>query len=319
MKHKKKERILVIGDNKKFYDTLFCCLHDDYMIDFSLSFNKAISMITHKSYNVVIAEIGMPRTKGVEILHKFKEIKSDIPVIVITAHNSVSLAVKAMKAGAYDYIIAPFNSEELKIALFHASEWRKMVEEVREKRIFQEMAIIDGLTQIYNRRYFDELLRREAERATRYNTIFSLLLIDVDDFKKCNDTYGHQAGDEVLRTIANSLIHKTRGTDFTARYGGDEFAVITPHTGKKNASLLAMRLAHFIANNPIMLNGSVKAQVSVSIGIAAFGEDTIVKDELVKRADEALYEAKKLGKNRVCIFGINMNVRIGVKPKSDIS
>ena len=306
MERAKKERILVVGENRRTYNTLSRCLSEKYAIDSSSSFNKAMNMIMHKPYNVVIAEIGMHGAKGVEVLHKLKEIKSDIPVIVITTHNSVPLAVRAMKAGAYDYITSPFNSEELKIVVLHASEWRKMIDEVKEKRIFQEMAIMDGLTRIYNRRYFDELLHREVERATRYGAAFSLLLIDVDNLKNCNDAYGHQVGDELLRVVANSLIHKTRGTDFTARYGGDEFAIIAPHTDKKSASLLAARVAYFIANSPMTIKGSVRTQLSVSIGVATFAEDAIAEDELVKRADEALYEAKKLGKNRVCIFGVSL-------------
>jgi diguanylate cyclase (GGDEF)-like protein len=301
----KKERILIIGDNKEMRDTLLHCLNNEYALDSSTSFEKALIMIEKESYNVVIAEIDLPGAKGVEVLHKLKKIKSEIPIIVITTHSSVSLAVEAMKAGAYDYITTPFNPEELRIVVLHASEWRKMVEEVKEKRIFQELAIMDGLTQIYNRRYFDELLRREAERAVRYHNKFSLLMVDIDDFKKYNDTYGHQAGDEALRVVANSIISQTRSTDFTARYGGEEFAIIAPHTDKKQVSFLATRLASFVANKDIILNDSLKTRLSVSIGIATFGEDTSTKDELVRLADDALYQAKKLGKNRVCMFGIS--------------
>ncbi len=298
-----KERILVIGEDKNVRDTLHSCLKKEYRIDVASSFRKALPLIRVKAYNVVIAEIELPDAKGVEIIHKLKELKSDIPVVVITMHRSVSLAVEAMKAGAYDYITAPFNREELKLIVLHASEWRKLVEEVKEKRIFQEMALMDGLTQIYNRRYFDELLRREGERATRYNQKFSLLLLDIDDFKKYNDLYGHPAGDEVLRHVADCLVHQTRSTDFSARYGGEEFAVIAPHTDKKYVSFLAARISHFIATKDMMVNESVKTQVTVSIGVATFGADASSVEELVKRADEALYEAKRLGKNRICMFG----------------
>lgn len=301
----KKERILIIGENKETRETLSHCLNNEYFLDASPSFEGAMNMIEKESYNVVIAEIDLPGAKGIEVLHKLKKMKSEIPVIVITTHSSIPLAVKAMKAGAYDYITTPFNLEELKIVVFHASEWRKMVEEVKEKRIFQELAIIDGLTQIYNRRYFDELLRRESDRAIRYHNKFSLLMIDIDDFKKYNDTYGHQAGDEALRVAANSIINQTRTTDFAARYGGEEFAIIAPHTDKKQASFLAARLSRFVADQDITLRDSVKTRLSVSIGIATFGEDTSVKDELVKLADDALYQAKRLGKNRVCMFGTN--------------
>ncbi len=104
--------------------------------------------------------------------------------------------------------------------------------------------------------------------------------------------------------MANSLIHQTRSTDFTARYGGEEFAIVTPHTDKKYVSFFAARIVHFVANKDVVINKSIKSHVSISIGIATFGEDTVVKEELVRLADKALYEAKKLGKNRICMFGV---------------
>ena len=305
MRRSVKERILLISKNNETRDILSRSLKGAYMLDTSSSFKKALSMMKNKPYNVVITEIVTPEKRGVEVLHKLKEAKSETPVVVITTHSSIPLAVEAMKAGAYDYITTPFNLDELKIVILHASAWGKMIEEVKEKRVFQELALMDGLTRIYNRRYFDELLRREAERATRYYSKFSLLMIDIDDFKKYNDRYGHQAGDEVLRIVANSLINQTRNTDFTARYGGDEFAIIAPHTDKKYVSFMAARITRFIAGKDIVLNGSAKTRVSVSIGIATFGEDAFMKDKLLKLADKALYEAKKLGKNRICMFGVS--------------
>lgn len=304
MNLKKKERILIISENDNICSSLCSCLKDEYKLDASASFKKAMDMIGHNSYNVVITEINMPDTNGVEVLHKLKELKSDIPIIVITTHDSVPMAVEAMKAGAYDYITAPFNMDELKLIVLHAAEWGKLVEEVKEKRVFQEMALMDGLTQIYNRRYFEELLRREVDRSTRYHHKFSLLMIDIDDFKKYNDAYGHPAGDEVLKIVANALISQTRSTDFTARYGGEEFSIIAPHTDKKYVSFLATRIVRFLSNKDIIINNSIKTRITISVGIATFGEDASTKEELIKRADEALYKAKRLGKNRVCMFGI---------------
>jgi diguanylate cyclase (GGDEF)-like protein len=301
----RKERILVIGEDKKTADTLKRCLGESYFIDSCPSFSRSVSMVSKRPYNVLIAGMKMPGEKGIEVLHKLKEIKSEIPVIVITTHDSVPLAVKAMKAGAYDYITSPFNVAELKIIVSHASEWCKMVEEVKEKRIFQELALTDPLTKLYNRRYFEELLRREAERSLRYRHEFSVLFIDIDDFKKCNDTYGHKAGDEILCLVSNSIIHQTRSTDIVARYGGEEFVVLAPDTDKKHISLLAARLVRFIANKNMVVDGSVRVKVSVSVGISCFGEDTTDQKKLLDLADRALYEAKRLGKNRVCMFGIS--------------
>jgi diguanylate cyclase (GGDEF)-like protein len=228
---------------------------------------------------------------------------SEVPIIVVTTYDSVPVAVAAMKAGAYNYINQPFNLEELKIVVRHALERQKLQEEVKEKRHFEEMAIMDGLTQVYNRAYFDELIKREEDRARRYPQKFSLLMIDLDDFKKYNDSYGHPGGDKVLRHLGHFFMQRIRTTDFVARYGGDEFAIITPHTDKTNASVLASRLLSMTGRELIRLDESVQFSVTVSIGLATFVDDASSGEGLIKSADKALYEAKKLGKNRMCLFG----------------
>jgi diguanylate cyclase (GGDEF)-like protein len=222
----------------------------------------------------------------------------------VATHNSVPQAVEAMKAGAYDYITTPFNTDELGMVILHALERKKLQEEVKDKHIYQEMAVTDSLTGLYNRRYFDELLIREEARAKRYPQQFSLLMIDIDDFKKFNDTYGHPSGDNILKTMGRILLGRIRNTDYVARYGGEEFCIIAPHTGKKNASVFAARLADIVAKEQFTLSDAVKASVTVSIGVANFNDDAQTKEELLQKSDDALYQAKKLGKNRVCLFGI---------------
>jgi diguanylate cyclase (GGDEF)-like protein len=148
-------------------------------------------------------------------------------------------------------------------------------------------------------------------------------MIDVDDFKKYNDTYGHPAGDEILKKLGQVFLKRSRATDFVARFGGEEFAVIAPHTDKKNASILAGRLVDMVLREefnfiPTHQNCASKAaekagrdlekkditKVTVSIGLATFQDDANTGDDLLKCADVALYQAKTLGKNRICLFGI---------------
>lgn len=295
------ERILIIGKDKEAQCVLCENLHSMFLIDIAESFEAAFNMIHDKKYSVVIASTEPVSAKGMEIIHKLKEVESDTPIIMITAHNTSSLAVEAMKAGALGYVTKPFNVDELRIVISHASEWHKLIREVREKKVFQELAITDGLTGVYNRRYFEELLDREIARATRYPQKFSVILMDIDDFKKFNDTYGHPAGDDILKDFAAFILESSRNTDFISRYGGEEFVIIAPHTEKEKASFFATRLLILASNREF--GHAQKVRLGVSIGVASFGDDANTKELLLKCADDALYRAKKLGKNRVCIFG----------------
>ncbi|MBI5554633.1 MAG: diguanylate cyclase [Elusimicrobia bacterium] len=298
----KNDKILIIECEQNIRETLAALLSPAYALDVVPSLQNGLELIRDRIYSVIVTGIDTPEIKGIEVVRKLKELKSDIPVIVVATYQSVPLAVEAMKAGAYDYITNPFNPDELMMVIQHALERQKLLEEVKEKKIFQELALLDGLTKIYNRRYFDELLRQEIGRSSRYLQFFSLLMIDVDNFKHFNDCYGHPAGDEILKELADILNVKTRITDFAARYGGDEFAIIAPHTNRPGALLLATRLSDVISQRDFIIAGKIIAKIRVSIGLATFGEDTNDKDELIRRADAALYQAKRLGKNRVCLF-----------------
>jgi len=153
----------------------------------------------------------------------------------------------------------------------------------------------DTLTKIHNRRYFNHIL----SRMVRTRVPFSLILLDVDNFKLLNDTQGHHHGDYVLKVIASILKECTRGSDVVARYGGDEFAVILPQSGKDTAKTIAERIRNNVLTNPKLL---VYPHISLSLGIASFPEDASNEDDMLKKADEAMYRAKDYGKNYVCVY-----------------
>jgi diguanylate cyclase (GGDEF)-like protein len=164
------------------------------------------------------------------------------------------------------------------------------------------LATTDGLTGLYNHRMFQERLTEEIMRAKRYKRKLFILMIDIDHFKKFNDTYGHQTGDEVLKTVARIIKDNTRSIDFSARYGGEEFVIILPDTDCKNALTVAERLRKAVENFPFILKDGTKTNITISIGISCYPEDSTEKDDLIKKADKALYHAKQTGRNRTVLY-----------------
>lgn len=165
----------------------------------------------------------------------------------------------------------------------------------------ENLAITDGLTGVYNHRYFKEALHKEIKRAERYNLVFSLLMFDIDNFKKINDTYGHPKGDEVLKELAQ--IAKEifqREIDVVARYGGEEFVIILPQTTKEKAAIVGEKLLPSIRERLFLL-ASLPEPVTISLGIASYPDDGEKEDDIILSADKALYEAKKQGKNRIVL------------------
>ncbi|MFH1777745.1 MAG: diguanylate cyclase [Candidatus Omnitrophota bacterium] len=299
-----KHRILVVNGDAPTRNLLKEALSAaKHYVDTAETMQDAFAKAAKEEYDVLITEIQMPDASGIEVLRKFKQLKSDVCIIVVTAYASVRMAVDAMREGAYDYITKPFNPEEISIIIDRALERQYLLKEAKEKEYYKELSLLDGLTGVYNFRYFQEMLLREINRAQRYPQEITLLMLDIDNFKNYNDAYGHPAGDEVLKKIGKLFIESTRKIDFVARYGGEEFAIILPETPKKGASVLASRLISLFSNMIIPDEKNLfDAHITISIGLATYPNDAQTKAELIVKADQALYQAKKMGKNRVCLF-----------------
>ena len=162
-----------------------------------------------------------------------------------------------------------------------------------------KLATTDGLTELYNHRYFQDTLKQQIDLSARYNQPFSLIIVDIDYFKKFNDSYGHQSGDSVLKGVAHILKRNTRATDFVCRYGGEEMSIILPYTDKKEALANAQRICNAVSNHVFKLHNNVETHVTISLGVSTYPEDGSTPQLIIEKADKALYRAKENGRNQV--------------------
>jgi len=188
----------------------------------------------------------------------------------------------------------PITNDSVRILTMFANQAGLAIE---NSRLYEQTVVLsnsDSLTGLWNHGYFQYLLGEEAKRSSIVKSCFTIFLIDIDDFKAFNDTYGHQAGDSIIKGVSKIFKDASRKIDIVARYGGEEFGIILPMTRKEEALILAERIRKAVEADPVMKN------ITVSIGVASYPEDGNKKDDLLRKADKALYEAKRLGKNRIC-------------------
>jgi diguanylate cyclase (GGDEF)-like protein len=222
---------------------------------------------------------------------------------MVTSKAEAADKVKGLEMGALDYVAKPFDEGELVARVNIHLRLRELYVTVQEQnRQLQEMANRDGLTGLYNHRYFHEQLSQDFLRAKRYHENLSCILFDIDFFKKFNDTYGHQTGDVVLKALATVIQRATRESDLAARYGGEEFAIVLYYTDGAAAYQAAERLRTMVESHEVQDNGNV-LRVTISVGVATFPHEKIHDSkELIEHADQALYKAKDNGRNRVEAF-----------------
>lgn len=254
--------------------------------------------------DIILCDLEMPRMDGFKFLGMLKgrpEV-SDTPVIILTGNDDRELKIKGLEQGACDFITKPFDPEELVARMRVHLKIKHLQDDLkRSNELLLELSNTDHLTGLFNRRFLMETLDKEVQRARRKDGQVALLLLDIDHFKRVNDTHGHLQGDVVLQKVALHIQKELRSYDTAARYGGEEFVAVLPDTSLKEAfnvadrirlSVQGMRFAGSLANE----------QVTVSLGVALFPSpcfDDI--DGLLRAADEALYQAKERGRNRVII------------------
>jgi diguanylate cyclase (GGDEF)-like protein len=312
-KNPEQSKILVVDDiplNRKLEKTYLESV--GYQVILANDGVEALQRIDEESPDLVLLDVMMPKMNGFQVCRRLKSIENTrfIPIIMVTALNEIEDKVKGIEAGADDFISKPFNKLELlarvksllRIKYLHDELELKIEElEIAQSKLIQ-LAITDGLTGLYNYRYFKEQLTQEIIRAKRHNNNISIAMIDIDYFKNYNDTHGHPAGDLVLKTIADLLRTNIRKIDIAARYGGEEFALILAETDKQAASFVASKIKNLIEKQKFNYEETQpNGKLTISMGIATFPDDAMTLDDLVKMADQRLYRAKKAGRNRVVL------------------
>ena len=289
---KKSLRILVVDDDENIREILHEIVTQlGHSSITAVDGSDALEKLTKHHIDIVITDLRMPRIGGIELINRIKADFEDLDVIAITVYGAEYNYTDVIGAGASDFIDKPFKANVLEAKINRIIRERSLREELKR------LSTRDGLTGLYNRRYFDENLRHEARRALRQNVSMHLLLIDLDNFKGYNDRHGHQQGDKLLRELAKiTLGNIRRDVDSAYRYGGDEFAVVLPHVNRDQALIVAERfLTEYNKRN--------LGSTSLSIGLAKLevSSETLEENlhELINEADQALYDAKTNGGNQV--------------------
>lgn len=253
------------------------------------------------SPDLAIVTLSARAFDGCKVIAKMRssEVTRHLPILAIMEPSQPDRALRALELGAHDIIAQPIDDDEL-IARTRTLLRRKRYVDALRKRLDQsmELAVTDQLTGLYNRRFLMGQLNPLVQRAACGGEPVSVMLVDLDHFKQINDTHGHDVGDDVLKEFAARLASNTRPVDFACRMGGEEFVVIMPNTGGDTACLAAERLRRHIAAAPFSAGGFM-LDVTVSLGVAQTESGDDDAEALLKRADEGLYEAKRLGRNRV--------------------
>ena len=251
----------------------------------------ALEKLGENQFDIVITDITMPRMNGIDLTKRIKTDLEDVDVVVVTGYQDEYKYTDVIEIGASDFISKPFNINELEAKI------NRIIRERELRAELKRLSIRDGLTGLFNRRYFDENLKREAIRAFRQHYGLFLLLVDVDNFKDYNDQFGHQKGDDLLKELARLMMLYSRdNVDSVYRYGGDEFAVIIPHAEHEQAMMVAKRLRS-------KFNSSNLGPASLSMGMAQL--DGRLKsleqdlENLLRTADQYLYMSKNNGGDQI--------------------
>ena len=281
---------------------------------------QAIIAFAQEQPDLVLLDVVLPDIDGFEIARQIRALEKPgawTPIIFLSARNSDQDIERGISAGGDDYLCKPISEAVLSAkirAMQRIIQMRtSLVVLAREldsaNQELKRLSASDGLTGIANRRFFDDYLSREWRRARRDNASIALLMCDVDNFKAYNDTYGHQAGDDCLRQIAQALTKMMeRASDVVARYGGEEFAIILPNTPLEGAAIVGEKIRLAIEALSMPHAGSPQAFVSLSVGVAAvYPTHQDILQTLIQSADRALYRAKSMGRNEVCRYNAELD------------
>ncbi len=296
-------RLLIVDDQPINIQVLYQAFQADHEVFMATSGEQALDFCRRDPPDLILLDVMMPEMDGLEVCRRLKTdaATADIPIIFVTAQDDPADETRALEAGGVDFIVKPVNRAVVRARV------RTHLTLKAQTDLLRNLAFIDGLTGVANRRRFDENLQTEWRYCRRGATPLTLIMIDIDHFKRYNDQYGHQAGDACLVTVAAAIKQCLgRSHDLVARYGGEEFVCLLPDCGPAGAARKAevMRQAVLALNIP-HATSSVATTITISLGVATCAcNGNGGANQLLAAADAALYAAKTGGRNRVCEAGI---------------
>lgn len=292
--------ILVVDDEITNIEIVSAALEDEYEISFALSGDQALEIAHLSNPDLILLDVVMPGLDGYEVCRRLKQdsLMADVPVIFTTSMDGAEAEVRGLSAGAIDYVTKPFQPVALRRRIGNHVQMKRARDEL------SELAMHDPLTGLANRRLLEQRLHSELAQLGRDGGELALLLLDIDYFKRFNDTYGHPAGDHCLGRVGSVLRGQMRrGGDLAARYGGEEFACLLPHTSLAGAMAVADAIRGAVEALDIPhATSPVSPVVTVSIGVsAAIPTADLTPQSLLSHVDQLLYRSKKRGRN--CVTG----------------
>jgi diguanylate cyclase (GGDEF)-like protein len=272
---------------------------------------KAIEQFRKNFYPIILTDWMMPEMDGLGLCQAIRQTKTEgyVFIILLTSRGSKDDIVSGLESGADDYLTKPFNQAELVARLKSGIRILNLEKSLKQANAeIKYLSITDPLTECYNRGFLTEHLNGEIQRSMRYGHPLSIVLCDIDFFKKINDKYGHQAGDQVLKSFVQTIRESIRGrVDWVVRYGGEEFLIVLPETNCDGARVMAERLCQKVAQNKLDIDGH-QITITASFGGTCCCKETpackATLEAIVKRADELLYLSKSTGRNKVSIDGL---------------
>ena len=293
------DKILIIDDDAGVRDSMQEFIKDSgYDIYTASSAEEALELLKAEIVDVVITDIMLAGMDGLELTDLIKH-NYDIDVIVMTGYSEKFSYEDAINKGASDLVFKPVRYRELMLRLKRVLKERQLsIDRAKMLKTLEKLAITDGLTRLFNLRHFYKQLEIEIDRCNRYGHSLALLLLDIDHFKKCNDTYGHLEGDKVLIRLGQIIKVCLRTMDSAYRYGGEEFTIILPETTGKEANNVAERISASVESERFSTEAGEDFSITISIGVTEyFKEEQLSK--FIHRADQAMYKSKAKGRNRI--------------------
>jgi two-component system, cell cycle response regulator len=293
------EQILIVDDDAAIRDSMLEFIsRSGYNAQTAASAEEAIELLKSTRVDLVITDIMLPGQNGLQLTDLIKQ-NYDIDIIVMTGYSENYSYEEAINKGASDLVFKPFRFEELILRLKRVLKERQLTKD--RNRILsklENLAITDGLTRLYNLRHFYNQLEIEIDRSNRYGHPLALLLLDIDNFKTYNDTYGHLEGDKVLVRLGQIIKSCLRTMDCAYRYGGEEFTIILPETTGEEAKNVAHRIKSSVEIESFFPEGGDVVNITISIGVTEYFRKELLAT-FIQRADQAMYNSKAKGRNAI--------------------